>query len=368
MAILKTIKSLLLLLALSSSYFKIHPTIILMGWGLLSLLICAAIVCAGMYWIALYHHKQGRLLLAKGDLNGAIKRFNSALKLHDYAPAYFDRGVAKKANGDAEGANTDFAKAIELQPRLGLKETPSVTSLRSGYSTFQDLPIDVQQKLLNRQTNKETNQYILPLFSPRLTVVSGVMLFVIYWMCIYDVIERTMAQPDLFESAVALCFPTLLFYLLLSRFFKSIASPLKRCIYLTPLYLIRTNYREIWYWPIREILNIRVSTLVGPLFGCTLAQLTIETITGEVWETTLLRETHPNELIDQLQAFQLREASEPANSSFLVKENDFKSVVPSPFYKTKIPPVYRIASVGIPLLTALLFFLYAWSTVAFPSN
>jgi tetratricopeptide (TPR) repeat protein len=361
------LKSILVALALNGRFLHSHPTVGLILFGIFLFLVLVGCVRVGMYWRALHHHKRGLLLLKTGHLDGAIVCFNRSLKLHDYAISYYDRGLAKQANGDADGATADFHKAIELQPRLAQREASEGGALSSGFSIFQDFPLEVQRKLLSRQKGQEPNQYILPLFSPRLTILSGCFLIMFYYMCIYDVVNRTMATPDLFESAVALCFPTLIFYLLLSRFFKSIASPIKRFICVTPRYLIRANYREIWYWPVQDILNIRFNSLVGPFLGYTLTHLTIETNSGDVRETTLLHNTDPNELLVRLPAFQTADAGRMDSAAIATNDNDFASVVASPFYKTKLPTAYRIASVAIPIVTGLLFYLYAWYTVAYPS-
>ena len=52
---------------------------------------------------------------AKGDLEGALKDYNEALRLKpDYAIAYHNRAVARRAKGDADGARQDDNDAIRL--------------------------------------------------------------------------------------------------------------------------------------------------------------------------------------------------------------------------------------------------------------
>jgi tetratricopeptide (TPR) repeat protein len=44
-------------------------------------------------------------------------QFNKAIELKpDFAEAYYERGIAKQAKGDFDGALTDYSKAIELKP------------------------------------------------------------------------------------------------------------------------------------------------------------------------------------------------------------------------------------------------------------
>jgi tetratricopeptide (TPR) repeat protein len=57
---------------------------------------------------------------AKGDFDHAIADFNAAIGLDPrLAFAYFSRGLARRAQGDAAGAAADIAKAKELNPNLG---------------------------------------------------------------------------------------------------------------------------------------------------------------------------------------------------------------------------------------------------------
>ena len=54
---------------------------------------------------------------AKGDLHGAMQDFEEAIRLKaDFAEAFYNRGNARKARGDLEGALVDYDQAIRLQP------------------------------------------------------------------------------------------------------------------------------------------------------------------------------------------------------------------------------------------------------------
>jgi len=61
-------------------------------------------------------HAQSQKLPFDGH-DEAIKDFDSAIKLKpDFAHAYHQRGLAKQALGRQKEADTDFAKAKEIDP------------------------------------------------------------------------------------------------------------------------------------------------------------------------------------------------------------------------------------------------------------
>ena len=50
-------------------------------------------------------------------MEGALKDYNEAVRLKpDYAEAFNNRGIARRAKGDAEGALKDYSEAIRLKP------------------------------------------------------------------------------------------------------------------------------------------------------------------------------------------------------------------------------------------------------------
>src|SRR5947209_14999987 len=54
---------------------------------------------------------------AKGDLDGAIADYDRAISLNPtYALAYYNRGIARGDKGDLNGAIADYTKAVELNP------------------------------------------------------------------------------------------------------------------------------------------------------------------------------------------------------------------------------------------------------------
>jgi tetratricopeptide (TPR) repeat protein len=65
------------------------------------------------------YYRSGIAKKANGDLDGAIADYTRAININPrYAAAYVNRGVARKAKGDLKGAIADYDRAISLNPRL----------------------------------------------------------------------------------------------------------------------------------------------------------------------------------------------------------------------------------------------------------
>jgi len=62
-------------------------------------------------------YNRGIARAATGDVDGALKDYGEAIRLKpDDADAFINRGLARYDKGDLEGALTDYAKAIRLKP------------------------------------------------------------------------------------------------------------------------------------------------------------------------------------------------------------------------------------------------------------
>jgi tetratricopeptide (TPR) repeat protein len=66
---------------------------------------------------ALAFYNRGVARKAKGDLDGAVQDYSEAIRLKpDDADAFNNRGVARKAKGDLDGAVQDYNEVIRLKP------------------------------------------------------------------------------------------------------------------------------------------------------------------------------------------------------------------------------------------------------------
>lgn len=65
------------------------------------------------------YYNRGLVRKAKGDLEGAIEDLTEAIRRKpDYAEAYNNRGITRQAMGDLDGALDDYNEAIRLKPNL----------------------------------------------------------------------------------------------------------------------------------------------------------------------------------------------------------------------------------------------------------
>jgi tetratricopeptide (TPR) repeat protein len=76
------------------------------------------IAALGKTTSAVDYYNRGNAKKAKGDLDGAIADYNRAIELNPKdEDAYNNRGNAKDDKGDHDGAIVDFNRAIELKPK-----------------------------------------------------------------------------------------------------------------------------------------------------------------------------------------------------------------------------------------------------------
>ncbi len=67
--------------------------------------------------LAVAFNNRGNARQAKGDVDGAVADYSEAIRLQpDFAAAFNNRGNARQAKGDVDGAVADYSEAIRLQP------------------------------------------------------------------------------------------------------------------------------------------------------------------------------------------------------------------------------------------------------------
>src|SRR5438128_7669797 len=85
-------------------------------------LMLPAVAAAQTSAFAPYYNNRGLAREAKGDHDGAIADYSRAIELDPKfaVGAYSNRGLAKQAKGDLDGAIADYNRAIELDPKLAI--------------------------------------------------------------------------------------------------------------------------------------------------------------------------------------------------------------------------------------------------------
>ena len=101
------------------------------------------------------YFQRAKLRLAQGDLDGAISDFDAALVFNPrLADAYVNRGVARYQKSDFASAITDFDKAIEINPRLAIAITTAAMRVWQERMLRKRWRITRKQSKSNRITPK----------------------------------------------------------------------------------------------------------------------------------------------------------------------------------------------------------------------
>ena len=132
--------------------------------------------------------------------------------------------------------------------------------LKAGMAWFATLPKSIQDRILERTTGKEKNQ-----FSIELGGIGWNYFFVFLlsaWFIVLHQFSQSSRQwaPD---DHKLMFIGTLLCGLLqgwnLYHIFKWQKSPLRPYLIITPLYVIKTSAEQVWFWPIWSVTSVRAT-------------------------------------------------------------------------------------------------------------
>lgn len=109
--------------------------------------------------------KKGTALMSKNQVDAAIESFTRAIELSpNYAEAYVQRGLAKRARGDLEGSIQDYEKAVSIDPKsiVGNRFVAQAYSNR-GFIKMNALEVDTAiedfTKAININPNEDGHYY-----------------------------------------------------------------------------------------------------------------------------------------------------------------------------------------------------------------
>lgn len=135
------------------------------------------------------------------------------------------------------------------------RHQPDTVEITSGFSFFKDLPKEIQNLLKERQNKRNTGQIRINMESTAFEYIVGIGGGVWFYAYFYladigefDVYsEFTVWMSIIATGAVVYSMFQLLRYKL---------SKVGHFVYITPLYLIKTFYDQVFYWPLWDIKDI----------------------------------------------------------------------------------------------------------------
>ncbi len=132
--------------------------------------------------------------------------------------------------------------------------------LKAGMVWFATLPKSIQDRILERTTGKEQNQFAIELGGIGWNYFFVVLLSAWFWILINQGSSSTRWRQD---DQEVLFVGTLLCALLqawnLCHIIKWRRSPLRPHLIITPLYVIKTSAEQVWYWPIWSVTSVRAT-------------------------------------------------------------------------------------------------------------
>lgn len=132
--------------------------------------------------------------------------------------------------------------------------------LKAGMAWFATLPKSIQDRILERTTGTEKNQYSIPLASIGKNYFFLVVLLAWFFVLIYcgqDPYRWHANGQEVLPVGTIICAVLQAWNLCyLFRWHKSVLRP---HLIITPLYVIRTGFEQIWYWPIWSVTAVRAT-------------------------------------------------------------------------------------------------------------
>jgi hypothetical protein len=131
--------------------------------------------------------------------------------------------------------------------------------IRAGHSLFTELPPGAQQRLIERVKGENKVQYAVRLRSGDGNVFWAAAacswLVVMVWLASLSRWSND-AIPWVFAIT---CIAALIFGFNANQIIRWYRSPLRSWLLVTPLYVVRTHFDKVWYWPIWELSEINAT-------------------------------------------------------------------------------------------------------------
>lgn len=132
--------------------------------------------------------------------------------------------------------------------------------LKAGMAWFASLPKSIQDRILERTTRAEKNQFAIELDGIGWNYFFVVLLSAWFWILINQANSSgRWRQEDQEVMFVGTFLCALLQAWNLCHIIKWRKSPLRPHLIITPLYVIKTSAEQVWFWPIWSVTSVRAT-------------------------------------------------------------------------------------------------------------
>jgi len=132
--------------------------------------------------------------------------------------------------------------------------------LKAGMAWFASLPKSIQDRILERTTGAEKNQFAIELGGIGLNYFFALLLAAWLWVLVNNVSTSggwLRQDPGMMFLGTLAC--ALLQAWNICHIIKWRLSPLRPHLIITPLYVIKTSAERIWFWPIWSVTSVRAT-------------------------------------------------------------------------------------------------------------
>jgi len=161
-----------------------------------------------------------------------------------------------RANHDSGATSAGPTPRRQRSPDWDIK----LGKLKAGMAWFATLPKSIQDRILERTTGTEKNQYSIPLAGIGKNYFFLVLLLAWFFVlinCGQDPYRWHANGQEVLPVGTLICAVLQAWNLCyLFRWHKSVLRP---HLVITPLYVIRTGFDRIWYWPIWSVTAVRAT-------------------------------------------------------------------------------------------------------------
>lgn len=188
------------------------------------------------------------------DLNNAYSILYDSLERADYDRAFF--GQSKTENSQPKQSSTNQS---HQQTRRPPPQNVKLGKLKSGKANFNSLPRSTQECIKKRVTGEDKQQ-----FGIKLSSVGGnyllVAIFLAWFWFLFYVADDSRWDSETFGWLVGVTgVVALLQGLNVRHILNWHYSPIRAWLFITPLYVIKTHWNEVLFWPIWDITEIKAT-------------------------------------------------------------------------------------------------------------